>query len=75
MEYPDVIEVIPILLAVREGEIKIIDGEVVFYNFKKMNRDLSDYTKLLRESGLVELFEKKENKKFSRLCNRSRSWS
>lgn len=62
LEYPDVIEVIPILLAVREGEIKIIDGEVISYNFKKMNRDLSDYTKLLRESGLVELFEKKKIK-------------
>lgn len=35
LEYPDVIEVIPILLAVREGEIKIIDGEVISYNFKK----------------------------------------
>lgn len=62
VEYPDVIEVIPILLAVREGEIKIIDGEVISYSFKKMNREVADYTKLLRESGLVELFEKKKIK-------------
>ncbi|MDD2391811.1 MAG: type II restriction endonuclease [Bacilli bacterium] len=62
VEYPDVIEVIPILLAVREGEIKIIDGEVISYSFKKMNREVADYTKLLRESGLVELLEKKKIK-------------
>ena len=62
VEYPDVIEVIPILLAVREGEIKIIDGEVILYSFKKMNRNILDYTKLLKESGLIELFEKKKIK-------------
>lgn len=62
VEYPDVIEVIPILLAVRSGEIKITDGEVISYSFKKMNREVSDYTKLLRESGLIDLFEKKKIK-------------
>ncbi|MDD2504671.1 MAG: type II restriction endonuclease [Bacilli bacterium] len=62
VEYPDVIEVIPILLAIREGEIKIIDGEIISYSFKKMNRDIKDYTKLLKESGLVELFQKKKIK-------------
>lgn len=62
LEYPDIIEVIPILLAVRKGEIKIIDGEIISYSFKKMNRDLEDYTKFLRESGIFELFENKKIK-------------
>ncbi|MGI6329647.1 MAG: type II restriction endonuclease [Bacilli bacterium] len=62
IEYPDVLEVIPILLAVRQGEIKIIDGEVISYSFKKMNKEVVDYTKLLKKSGLIELFEKKKIK-------------
>ncbi len=62
VEYPDVIEVIPILLAIRTGEIKIIDGELISYNFKKMNREPEDYIKLLRESGLVDLFKNKRIK-------------
>ncbi len=62
IEYPDVIEVIPILLAIRTGEIKVIDGELISYNFKKMNREPEDYTKLLRKSGLIDLFENKKIK-------------
>lgn len=62
VEYPDVLEVIPILLAVRLGEIKIIDGDVITYNFKKRNKEFTDYTKLLRESGLVALFTNKKVK-------------
>lgn len=62
IEYPDVIEVIPILLAIRTGEIKVIDGELISYNFKEMNREPEDYTKLLRESGLVNLFQNKKTK-------------
>lgn len=62
IEYPDVIEVIPILLAIRTGEIKVIDGELISYNFKEMNREPEDYTKLLRESGLVNLFQNKKIK-------------
>lgn len=62
LDYPDVIHAIPILLAVREGQIKIIDGEYISYNFKKMNHEVKDYAKLIRESGLAELFEKKKIK-------------
>lgn len=61
-EYPDVIEVIPILLAIREGEIKIIDGEVITYNFKTMNLEPLDYAKLMKESGLMDLFKNKKIK-------------
>lgn len=62
VEYPNIIEVIPILLAVRDGEIRIIDGEFIAYNFKNMNRSIEDYTKFLRESGLINLFENKKIK-------------
>ena len=62
VEYPNIIEVIPILLAVRDGEIRIIDGEFIAYNFKNMNRSIDDYTKFLRESGLINLFENKKIK-------------
>lgn len=61
-EYPDVIEVIPILLAIREGEIKIIDESVVTYNFKTINLEPLDYVKLMKESGLMDLFKNKKIK-------------
>lgn len=62
VEYPDVLEAIPILLAVREGKIKVIDGEFICFDFKQLNRDIKDYSKLLRESGLAELFKEKRIK-------------
>lgn len=62
VEYPDVLEVIPILLAVRGGTIEVIDGEIISYSFKKINRDYNDYKKLLKESGLVELLKNKRIK-------------
>ena len=62
MEYPDVIEVIPILLAIREGKIKIIDDGLISYDFKNMNLEPKEYVKLLRESGLIDLFENKKIK-------------
>lgn len=62
VEYPDVLQTIPILLAVREGRIKIIDGEYMLFDFKNQNREIKDYSKLLKESGLVELFESKKIK-------------
>ena len=46
MEYPDVIEVIPILLAIREGKIKIIDDGLISYDFKNMNLEPKEYVKL-----------------------------
>ncbi len=62
MEYPNIIEVIPILLAIRTGEIQIIDDEIISYNFKKMNKNVDDYIKLLRESGLLKLLQNRKIK-------------
>lgn len=57
-EYPKTLKVIPILLAKREKEIKIIDAEGEFlFNFNKPNYSIYDYTKFMRETGLFDLLE------------------
>jgi len=61
-EYPQVLSAIPILLAVREGNIKIIDGEFISFNFNEANRDITDYLKLFKETGLEKLFKEKRIK-------------
>jgi type II restriction enzyme len=61
-EYPKVLEVIPILLAVRKSEIKIIDGEQIVFDFKKQNKDICEYVKLLNLSGIFDMFTNKKIK-------------
>ena len=58
LEYPKVINAIPILLAKREAEIKINDasGEYVF-NFVKMNYSIEQYVLFMRNSGLFDLIQ------------------
>ncbi|MBU1094405.1 MAG: type II restriction endonuclease [Firmicutes bacterium] len=57
---PSVINVIPLLLAVRKNEIKYLDnGDVLTYIFESntlFNND--DYKKFMRDTGLFNLFEK-----------------
>jgi len=60
VEYPQVLKAIPILLAVRDGEIKIIDGEYISYNFNHPNQETGNYIKLFRQSGLEKLFKEKK---------------
>ena len=57
-QYPNVLVVVPILLAKREAEIKIqdADGSYVF-NFVKMNYTVEQYTLFMRNSGLFELLQ------------------
>ena len=58
-EYPKTLKVVPILLAKREKEIKIIDAEGEFlFNFNKPNYSIDEYTKFMRETGLFDLLEK-----------------
>ena len=59
-KYPGVLKCIPILLAVRQYEIIILDddGNKFEYNFKKMNYDVAQYKVFMRETGLFELLEK-----------------
>lgn len=55
-EYPKVLEVIPLLIAKRENEVKIngLEGELVF-NFKKLNHSIDNYCLFMRETGLFDL--------------------
>lgn len=57
-KYPETLKCIPLLLAVRENEISIVDsnGELR-YNFKKMNYSPEQYKIFMRETGLFDLLE------------------
>ena len=59
-KYPEILKCIPILLAVRQYEIIVLDdnGNKFGYNFKKMNYDAKQYKVFMRETGLLELLEK-----------------
>ena len=57
-QYPNVLVVVPILLAKREAEIKVqdADGSYIF-NFVKMNYTVEQYTLFMRNSGLFDLLQ------------------
>ena len=57
-QYPNVLVVVPILLAKREAEIKVqdADGSYVF-NFFKMNYTVDQYALFMRNSGLFDLLQ------------------
>lgn len=57
-QYPNVLSVVPILLAKREKEIKVNDstGNYVF-NFIKMNYTVDQYVLFMRNSGLFDLLQ------------------
>lgn len=58
VKYPETLECIPILLAVRASEIYVKDeiNEYLF-KFNKMVYSVGDYIRFMRESGLFELLE------------------
>lgn len=58
IKYPEVLECIPLLLAVRSREIFVKD-EINEYLFKfdKMFYSIKDYIKFMRESGLFDLLQ------------------
>ncbi len=59
-KYPEVLKCIPVLLAVRQSEIIVLDddGNKFEYNFKNMNYDVKQYKIFMRETGLFNLLEK-----------------
>lgn len=58
IKYPETLECIPILLAVRADEIYVKDDiNEYLFNFNRMIYDLKDYIKFMRESGLFDLLE------------------
>ena len=58
IKYPETLEVIPLLLAVRSNEIFVKDnmGEYLF-TFNKLVYSVDDYVKFMRETGLFELLQ------------------
>lgn len=58
LKYPEVLECIPLLLAVRAREIFVVDemNEYLF-DFKKMVYSLDDYIKFMNKSGLFNLLQ------------------
>ena len=58
LKYPDTLECIPILLAVRAHEIYVHDelNEYLF-QFDKMAYSISDYKKFMRKTGLFDLLQ------------------
>ena len=59
VKYPEVLKCIPILLAVRQSEIIVLDkdGNKFEYNFKEMNYTLEQYKTFMRETGLFDLIQ------------------
>ena len=58
-KYPEVLKCIPILLAVRQSEIIVLDkdGNKFEYNFKNMNYTVEQYKIFMRKTGLFDLIQ------------------
>ena len=57
-DYPNIIKVIPILLAKREMEIKINDAKGNYlFNFSKPNYSIDDYALFMKNTGLFDLLQ------------------
>lgn len=58
-KYPEVLKCIPILLAVRQSEIIVLDdnGNKFEYDFNKMNYDIEQYKVFMKETGLFDLVQ------------------
>lgn len=57
-KYPETLKCIPILLAVRQNEVKAIDSNGSFlYKFINSNQTIEQYIYFMHETGLFELLE------------------
>ena len=57
-KFPNVLKAIPILIAKREYEIKIIDADKNYlFNFKNPNYTIDEYIKFMRNTGLFDLLK------------------
>lgn len=58
IKYPETLEVIPLLLAVRSNEIYVKDfTDEYLFKFNKMVYSIGDYIKFMRETGLFDLLQ------------------
>lgn len=56
VKYPEVLKAIPILLAKRENEIRVIDkGKELNFNFKIQNYSIEEYNNFMEKTGLFDL--------------------
>ena len=57
-KFPQTLKAIPILIAKRESEIKIIDPEKTYiFNFKNANYSIDEYAKFMEITGLFDLLK------------------
>lgn len=63
--YPNVLLLIPLLLAIRNYEISIIDEKLIKYNFKTRNMSDEEYLEFMRRTKLFDLFENTKIKNLS----------
>ena len=58
-KFPNTMQCIPILLAVRDKEISIIDnGKRLNFNFNNPNYSIAEYSEFMEKSGLFDLISK-----------------
>ena len=57
LEYPQVLKVIPLLIAKRTTDVIIINDTVqkYYYNFKKMNYSIDEYALFMENTGIFDL--------------------
>ena len=60
-EHPNIITVIPVLLAVRENNIQVLDEVMKSYNFNHYDPNVN-YIEFIRKTGLIDLFYDKRIK-------------
>ena len=57
-KFPQTLKAIPVLIAKRESEIKIIDPEKTYiFNFKNPNYSIDEYVKFMDKTGLFDLLQ------------------
>jgi hypothetical protein len=74
IEYPNVVKTMPVLLAVRDNKLEILDDyknqnlDTIDFNFCKRHKisyeETNRYLDFLNKSGLIELFKNKKIKNF-----------
>lgn len=57
LEYPQILKVIPLLIAKRTTDVIIINDTVqkYYYNFKKMNYSIDEYALFMENTGIFDL--------------------
>ena len=56
-EYPNIIKVIPILIAKRQREIKIFDKKDILFNFSSPNHTIFEYAEFMEKTGIFNLIK------------------